>query len=178
MPDNEQDLFTTWEPSEYNLLEDVQRSYLPYAHANRESLWRVQERLEARLQQPQQEKRTSSIKELPIQRKRKTIMDVSSKKAGWSRLTRVLSSIATVLIVSALVGGALLLFGPKHQSAIVGSKAPIPTAIATHIPDPGPPRLVLARALSLPPPLHRASILIVLSPWTSARPSPVEPSFM
>ncbi|GHO70059.1 hypothetical protein KSC_089510 [Ktedonobacter sp. SOSP1-52] len=138
MSDNEQDFFATWEPGDHNLLEEVQRSYRPYAHANRESLWRVQERLEARLQQAQQKKRTSSIKELPIQRKRKTIMDVSSKKAGWSRLTRVLSSIAAVLIVAALVGGALLLFGPKHQSAMVGSKAPIPTAIATHIPDPGP----------------------------------------
>lgn len=56
MSDNEQDLFATFEPGEHNLLEDVQRSYLPYAHANRESLWRVQERLEARLQQTQQEK--------------------------------------------------------------------------------------------------------------------------
>lgn len=137
MPDNEQDLFATFEPGEHNLLEDVQRSYRPYAHANRESLWRVQERLEARLQQTQQEKRTSSIKELPLQRKRKTIMDVTPQKASWSRLTRVLSSIAAVLIVAALVGGAIALFGPKHQTTMVGSVAPKPTVIATHIPGPG-----------------------------------------
>ncbi|GHO63336.1 hypothetical protein KSC_022280 [Ktedonobacter sp. SOSP1-52] len=138
MSDNEQDLFATWEPGEHSLLEDVQRSYRPYAHANRESLWRVQERLEARLQQAQHENRKNSFKESHIQYQRKTIMDIAPQKVRWNRLTRTISTIAAVLIVVAIVGGAIALFGPKHQSTMVGSKAPLPTAIATHIPDPGP----------------------------------------
>ena len=139
MSNNEQDLFTAGEPGERNLLDDVQHSYASYANDNRESLWRVQERLEAHLQQMQKEKRTSSLQELPIQRKRKTIMDVTPQKVGWSRQARVFSSIAAVLIVAVLIGGAIALFGPKHQSTIVGSHVPGPITIATSISAPASP---------------------------------------
>jgi outer membrane protein assembly factor BamB len=104
--------------AESRLVEDLQRTYHSYARANKESLWRVQGRLDAQLRRSQQEARIIPIEKKHKSHERKYAMkdQSTSHKAEWSQMSRALSSIAAVLVVTLLVGSLLLVLTSKKNA--------------------------------------------------------------
>jgi len=131
-----------FESTKHRLAEDLQRSYGTYAQANKESLRRVEQRLETRLRQTQQGEEAKALEN--TQKRPQRIYKIENrsarpKKTRWSRLSRFLSTIAAVLVVGAIVGSTAIVFDIKNRSASVGlaDQTPISRVPCSDPSDPG-----------------------------------------
>jgi hypothetical protein len=124
------------------LVEDLQRMCRPTRsdiRANAESLRRVQKRLQARFEPAHQETTMVPLRVFQTHQERNSFMHTSTseRRPGWRHFSHTLNTLAAVLVVIVLIGGAAVLSTIRHaQSSPPSTQAGSPgKATATPVPN-------------------------------------------
>lgn len=119
-----------------NLVENLQQAYSHYAQINDASLRRVWGRLDERLGYKQQQGKIMPIQELRKKRERKSTMDekAQARKARRGRLLGALSTVAAVLVVTALVSSMIIVFNAMGRNGKTGTASNIQQTVPASTP--------------------------------------------